>query len=180
MIERRSAFRRAASCPQALCAAALLVGAGLMAACTQNPTMTQHELLNEEQYAQYRQPGTSEIDGQVVIQLPSGQKLYGANCEVRLLPVTDESTKYIQNVVLPGKVEKPKQGLESVSWVAQADDLGRFQFRELPAGNYYLTCPLAWRQNGETREGIAFTQAQIGAGEKIQVEVTRGTGGSGG
>lgn len=180
MIERGSAFLRAASCARAARVAALLLAGAFVAACTQNPTMTKRELLNEQEYAPYRGTGTSEIDGQVVIQLPSGESLYGANCQVRALPVTDESTKYIQNVVLPGKVEKAKQGLESVSWVAQSDELGRFQFRELPAGSYYLTCPLAWLQNGETRQGIAWAQTQVGDGEKVDVTVTRGTGGSGG
>ena len=152
-----------------------LLTACVLGACWQNPTMTKAELRNTQEYAPYRQSGNSVIEGQVALQLPSGQQLYGGNCQVRLLPVSTDTTQYINSVVLPGAVSGPRKELESVSWIAQADSLGRFRFTQLPAGSYYLTCPIAWMQNGKTRQGIAWAQTSVGANERVSVTVTRGT-----
>jgi hypothetical protein len=176
MIQRSRSLCRAA----APGAAAFAVAVALLSGCPQNPTMTRGELLNQNEYAQYRVPGTSVIEGQVVLDLPSGERVYGGNCQVRLLPITSSTTYYIQSVVMPGEVKPPKQTLQDVSWIAQADALGRFRFTALPAGNYYLTCPMAWLQGGEARQGIAFAQTQVGPGQTVSVVVTRGTGGPGG
>lgn len=149
---------------------------GLLPACWQNPTMTKQELRNLQEYAPYRQAGHSIVEGQVVLRLPSGEELYGGNCQVRLLPVSTATTQYINSVVLPGAVSPPRKELESISWVTQADSVGRFRFTALPAGSYYVTCPIAWIQDGKTRQGIALGQADVGDHQRVEVTVTRGTG----
>jgi hypothetical protein len=176
MTDRMRTRMRAHLLPSLAGAAALLAACGALSACSQNPTMTRGELLNQQEYAQYRLPGTSVIEGQVMLELPTGEKIYGGNCQVRLMPVTSSTIYYVQNVVLPGGMKPPKQTLQDVSWIAQADALGRFRFSELPAGHYYVTCPMAWLQNGVAREGIALGETRVAAGETVQVTVTRGTG----
>lgn len=161
--------------PRLLAVTSAVVAVSLLAACPQNPTMTKTELRNLQEYASYRQPGTSIIEGQVVLTLPDGQPVYGGNCQVRLLPVSTSTDQYINSVVLPGAVSPPRKELESISWVVGADSLGRFRFSELPAGSYYVTCPMAWIQGGKTRQGIAFARTDVAPGERVQVTVTRGT-----
>ena len=129
-----------------------------------------------QEYASYRETGSSVIEGQVVLRLPSGEELYGGNCQVRLLPESTATTQYMNSVVLPGAVSPPRKELETVSWISIADSEGRFRFTELPAGSYYVTCPIAWIQDGKTRQGIAYAQAEVGEGATVSVTVTRGTG----
>ncbi|HZR71075.1 MAG TPA: hypothetical protein VFB01_18700 [Burkholderiales bacterium] len=176
-IGRRRAAGAAVRCAAAGAAIATVL---VLGACWQNPTGTRGELRNEEEYAAYRLPGTGVIEGQVLIDLPSGEKLYGGECQVRLLPVTTSTRKYFESVVLTGEVKPVPTEMEQVSWLERADALGRFRFINLPGGNYYVICPMAWVQNGATREGIAFAQTALSPGEKAAVVVTRGTGSSGG
>jgi hypothetical protein len=154
----------------------LLLACGALSACPQNPTMTKQELRNMQEYATYRETGTSIIEGQVLVHLPSGEEIYGGNCQVRLLPVSTATTQYMNSIVLPGAVSRPRKELESVSWLAIADTEGRFRFTELPAGEYYVTCPMAWVQDGKTHQGIAFATAEVEENAAVSVVVTRGTG----
>jgi hypothetical protein len=155
---------------------ALLAAPAVLSACSENPVFTKTELRNETQYASYREPGTSTIEGRVALRLPSGEEVYGSSCHVRAMPVSTESDQYMQSIVLPGAVSSPRQELDDVSWLTNADGLGRFRFIDMPAGSYWVTCAMAWVQDGKTREGIAFARAVVGAGERVEVQVTRGTG----
>lgn len=154
-------------------------GAALLAACSSN-TISSREILNDEELATYRLPGASAIEGQVLLHLPSGETVYGGACAVRVTPVTTASTRYLNDVVLPGGFSLPKSRAGDIVWVETADAMGRFRFRELPAGRYYVTCPMAWVQEGRARQGIAFATVSLAPGETARIEVTRGTGGSGG
>lgn len=145
-----------------------------LAACAQNPTLTRRELINETEYAPYRGKGAGAIRGQVVIVLSNGQRSYGAGGNVWLLPVTTQTATWMRKVVLPGEVKPPVFGPEAVQWTALSDAEGRFEFTGLPAGTYYVTCPVGWVENGDPRKAIAFGQVTIGPGQSAEVEVGRG------
>lgn len=175
-MRRSSRETRGGEAALAAAAVAMLV---LLAACSyKGPGRA--EILREEEYAAYRLPGTATIDGQAVLHLPSGETVYGQGCQVRLLPVTEDTTKYFQSVVLTGEITAFKEKSGAVAWVATADTQGRFRFTEVPAGDYYLTCPMVWLDDGRTRQGIAFARTSVGPGKRVRVELTRGTGGPGG
>jgi hypothetical protein len=107
--------------------------------------------------------------------LDDGTTLIGSACEVRLTPVTTDSTKYVQDVVLTGGTKKWKGDPNSVWWIEVANGQGQFRFREVPAGSYYLTCPVAWRdpKSGAARERILWTEATVAAGDSVTVAVSR-------
>ncbi len=132
------------------------------------------ETINQREYAPYRGTGTARITGQVSLTLDSGQVLYGSACQVRLTPVTTESTRFMNDVVKAGAVKNWKDAPDAVWWLAQADDEGRFQFADVPAGSYYVTCPVAWRDSlGFAQQRILWAETTVGPGETVQVSVSR-------
>jgi hypothetical protein len=150
-----------------------LLGAllGLAAGCSSNHAIQE---MNQREYAPYRNPGTAVIVGQVTMTRKTGEVLDGAACQVRLAPVTTESTQYIQDVVMPGGTKPWKDDADAVWWLAQADEEGRFRFEEVPSGHYYLTCPVAWRNTaGEVRQKILWGETTVGPNETATVSVSR-------
>jgi hypothetical protein len=144
---------------------------GLAGGCSKNTAVQE---MNQREYAPYRNPGTSVIVGQVTLTRNTGEVLDGAACQVRLAPVTTESTKYIQDVVMTGGTKPWKDDADAVWWLAQADDEGNFRFEEVPSGHYYLTCPVAWRNTaGEVRQRILWGEATVGPNQTTTVSVSR-------
>jgi len=132
------------------------------------------ETINQREYAPYRGAGSARITGQVSMALDSGQVLYGAACQVRLTPVTTESTRFMNDVVKAGGTKDWANKPDAVWWFAQADDEGRFEFDEVPAGSYYVTCPVAWRDaGGSARQRILWAETSVGPGDTAQVSVSR-------
>lgn len=134
----------------------------------------EQETINRREYAAYRGKGTARITGQVSLTLGSGQVLYGSACQVRLTPVTTESTSFMNDVVKAGGTKEWKNKPDAVWWLARADDEGRFRFDDVPAGSYYVTCPVAWRDSaGFAQQRILWAETTVGPGETAQVSVSR-------
>jgi len=131
--------------------------------------------INEREYAAYRTRGTAQISGQVTMTLPSGAVLDGSACQVRLTPITTESTRYMQDVVLQGGTKPWKESPDAVWWITTADHAGRFTFREVPAGSYYLTCLVAWRDtiDSSARERILWAETTVSGSDTVDVPVSR-------
>lgn len=134
-----------------------------------------HEAMNQREYASYRGSGAATISGQVTMTLQDGTVLDGSACQVRLTPITTESKKYIENVVMTGGTSPWKENADSVWWLATADQEGRFRFEEVPAGDYYLTCLVAWREpgSGSTRQRILWTETSVEGSASVDVAVSR-------
>ena len=58
-----------------------------------------------------------------------------------------------------------------------ADAEGRFKFKKLPAGEYYIVCLITWEAPyGDIllpTGGSAYAQVKLGEGEHVNVVVTR-------
>jgi len=146
-----------------------------LAALTDGCSKRTQETINQREYAQYRGHGSATVEGQVTLTLPSGTELVGSACQVRLTPITSDSTRYIQENVMRGGTKPWKGDADSVWWLAQADQEGRFKFLEVPAGSYYVTCPVAWRDptSGEARSRILWAEATAAPDETTTVSVSR-------
>lgn len=133
------------------------------------------ETINQREYAQYRGGGSASIAGQVTMTLPSGATMYGSACQVRLMPVTSATTSYIRDTVMTGGTKPPKPAADAVWWLEQADQEGRFKFAAVPAGSYYLVCPVAWREpgSGEARQRILWAETTVGPQDNVTVSVSR-------
>jgi hypothetical protein len=164
--------------PKGIARALLILAVVLPTSCSSHAT--RHEVLNDQEYGPYRLPGTAAIEGQVVSRLTPGEVQYCPHCQIRLRPVTTETTKYVERVVLAGKTELMEDRPGQVKWLSAADEVGRFRFVNLPVGDYYLFVRMAWRQEGKTHDGMGFARAHVEAGQTVQVDVTPVTTPSGG
>lgn len=152
----------------------LAAASAVLPACTENRVITGHGILNEQEYAPYQLPGSAVIDGQVIVRVPGGGTFYGADGQVLLLPRVTETERYVSEVVLPGKMSLPHQHMNQVRWATTSDVQGRFRFDGLPAGSYYVVCPVAWTDAaGKIGKAMALGQVTVADGQQATVVVTR-------
>lgn len=143
-------------------------------------------LLNEQDTATSREEGTATISGEVSINLRDGKIAHGAESLIYLIPVSAYTTEWFEHyLVRSHKII----GLDPRAfWVTRATVVGsegRFQFSNIPAGNYYLSCtvtpvlsPYQFLWATIPRPSIdysvkAYATVTVGAGERIKVSVTR-------
>lgn len=153
--------------------AGLCLGLAVVLGCSHRHT--KKEEINAREYAAYRTRGSARITGQVTMTLPSGTVLDGSACEVRLTPVTTDSTRYIQDVVLQGGTKRWHEDANAIWWITTADVQGRFSFEEVPPGSYYLTCPVSWRDTvgGSAHQKILWAETSVAGSETVDVSVSR-------
>ena len=145
--------------------------------CPQDPAITRHGIVNDQEYATYRLAGSAVIEGQVVVEVPGRGTFYGADGQVLLLPRVSENDRYVRDVVLPGKISLPDPHIDQVTWATSSDAQGRFRFDGLPAGNYYVVCPVAWvATDGTPQQAMALGQVGVADGQQGRVIVTRAQG----
>lgn len=100
-----------------------------------------------EEYAPYAQPGTATLAGQVFLKTVGGDVKYGAGSEVWLDPVTSYSKVWWEHWGRLWKqrfVGPPAHEFFAARRKTIADGEGRFKFKDLPAGSYYIRSQVTW------------------------------------
>ena len=121
----------------------------------------------ESEYAPFREPGSGSISGAVALNGAEG----GAGRTVYLDPATTYSAEWFDQMVRGHGVNymAPVDGrFLSYRRAAVADGSGRFEFRELPAGEYFLTCDL-WTDRVVIRTGgFAHARVMLYEGDRLE------------
>ena len=150
--------------------------------CVQQPKLPPAAPFDETEYLKYEGNGSSTITGQAFMKTRAGDVKYGAGDPVFLNPVTSHSTAWWDRAVLQNRrvgLQDPRA--DKYTRTAIADGEGRFTFANLPAGDYYITCPISWDyvESGSfgpyarATGGRAFSQVKVGPGETVATVVTR-------
>ncbi len=130
--------------------------------------------------------GTSNITGQAFLKTAGGEVRYGAGDDVSLIPVTPYTTKRVEafvaasdpivaGILVPQHIDLR---LQKYIRTVVADGSGNFEFQNIPAGDYYIACPIFWSvpnlDLGITDQtgGVAHTKTYVGDGETVKVVVT--------
>lgn len=133
---------------------------------------------HEADYALYAGEGTASIVGQAVLKLPDGEVMKGEGCQVQLTPVTPYSKEWFdRSIVLRQVLDAPDPRIHAYIRNTVADKEGRFEFTNLPPGEYYLTCRVTWtfeRQGHRWQNGVVvFGEAKVGPDEQVEVVLAR-------
>lgn len=129
---------------------ALLVGA---CAAPQTPSVPRLPF-NESEYAALPKAGTAVVRGQIFARLRGGGVIKGAGSEIYLNPVTSLSQQWFDEGQKGNKLvgpEDPRYAAAGRTVYADAD--GRFEFTEVPPGDYFITGTINWE--APTQFGIA-------------------------
>jgi hypothetical protein len=133
---------------------------------------------NEADFARYATRGNSVISGQAFMKTRGGDVKFGAGNTVTLLPVNPYTTEIRERVTIRGeRVGSVDPRFEKYKRTTVADGNGNFEFRDLPPGEYYVSCPITWEvptgYGLQTTGGTAYGTVKVGPGETAKVIVTR-------
>lgn len=110
----------------------------------------------DSEYAPYRATGTAEILGTAIARARDGSAVYGAGDSVYLFPATPYSEEWWRRTMLEGAYLPPPDPRSlALMRTTVADGRGRFRFRDLPAGDYYVVCIVTWREDMDQPRQVA-------------------------
>ncbi len=133
----------------------------------------------EDEYNPYDKSGTGIIQGQAFLKTRGGDVKYGAGNIVTMNPVTSYSTEWFEfSVKKHIPLEEPDPRTLKYNRQTVADGEGRFEFNDLPAGEYYIACYISWEVPTSssymiTTGGYAYAKVKVEEGKVIKVVVTR-------
>jgi len=163
----------------------VLLAAALVAALVGCAVPSQNRPLSRMAFpeAEYRvlpQIGAGTVKGQAFLKTRGGDVKLAAGNEVMLNPVTSYSLEWFEKSYLPGRaLEAADPRLATYLRTTVADGSGRFTFRSVPAGEYFVTTIVRWdAATGyqgalQTQGGVVTKRIKVTEGEEIEVILTR-------
>lgn len=166
-MRRRVNWRLLALSPLAL----FLCSAGCMTAAPQ--IHPRQQTFRAPDYAPYEVPGHAELSGQAFAKARGSEVIYGADDSVYLFPATRYTDEWWKRTLVEGEYLSPPdpRSLAFMRTVA-ADDQGRFRFRSLPPGEYYVVCIITWELQGPGSQLQVVnlgTRVHLGPNEAVNV-----------
>jgi hypothetical protein len=121
---------------------------------------------------------TGKITGQAFLKTVGGDVKYGAGNTVALHPVTSLTTEWYDKAIVQGiPLVTGNPHTDDYRKLTTGDGEGRFEFDNLPAGDYYVTCAINWGVPSELgivpTGGIAYARVTVRNGETVKAVVTR-------
>ncbi len=143
---------------------ALLFGAG--GCTTAGPRILDRQAVYDPlEYEAYRGHGTAELTGLAVAKTREGEPVFGADDSVYLFPATRYTDEWWTRTMVEGRyLTDPDPRSLAYMRTTVADDEGRFRFRSLPAGEYYVVCTITWTEvlvTPKSRRGSYLTEPPL-------------------
>lgn len=128
---------------------------------------------HEQDFADFTQTGTSYISGQAFLTTQGGEVKYGAGRTVRLIPLT-KYTVELDSVDGDSRM-RPPPGVNLDQFVRKTigDGSGNFAFSQVPAGDYFLECPIYWDAGGRTTGSTIRVHIRVGEGARVNYILTK-------
>jgi len=152
--------------------------ATLLVGCVATIPQKRSATFNPAEYEPYLKKGSAIITGQAFMKTRGGDVKYGAGNLVYLSPRTTYSDEFYQRVILQGgNLQKADDRVMLYIRTTQADGSGSFEFKDVPAGEYYAYCPIVWEVPSQygmiNTGGWAYSRIRIADGEAKKVILTR-------
>ena len=157
--------------------AALLVGCAFP---VQNPPAPARRMpFPEAEYLALPKTGTATVRGQAFLTTKGGDVKVAAGKRVLLNPVTSYSLEWYERSYVPRRrIEEADPKLEAYIRTQIADGNGRFVFKNVPTGEYFITTTITWEvptgyQGGvQVEGGMVAKRIKVNAGEEVEAIVT--------
>ena len=133
-------------------------------------------VFNNDEYLPYSKSGKAIITGQVFATTKGGEIRYAAGRKISLHPATTYATEYFNIQVVQGNyLSPPDPRFGNFVKETVSDATGNFEFKNLPAGKYYVVADFAWCA-GRTPQYVIFgalVEAKDGEVTKVIPPVVR-------
>ncbi len=134
----------------------------------------------EQEYQNLQKSGSAVVKGQAFLKTRGGDVKVAAGNEVILNPVTSYSNEWYEKAYVQGKnlVESDPRILNYIKKTV-ADGSGRFMFKDVPPGDYYVTTGVTWEAGTgyqgalQLQGGTVTKKISVNDGDEIDVIVTR-------
>lgn len=125
----------------------IIITAGILAGCAAPARQTfTFPPYDEAEYASLPKTGTAVIRGQVFAKTVGGDVKRGAGESVSLIPATRYGETLYREQIMGGKraskPEDPRHFNHTISLTTDGD--GRFEFKNIPRGSYYISSRVVW------------------------------------
>lgn len=134
----------------------------------------------QAEYDKLAKTGTATVSGQVFLKTRGGDVKVGAGNPVILNPVTSYSRFAYENRLDRAGLTAPDARLYKYMRETIADASGKFTFKNVPDGDYYVAGTVKWEavQGGAyphlaTQGGVIWKPITIKNGESVEVMVTQ-------
>lgn len=140
------------------------------------PVWSQSNAESEAEYIRFMAKGTGSLVGQAFLTQNSGNVVKAAGRTVTLDPLTrtginwwNEAGKYYfnRNLTPPQSENFIKARRTTV-----ADGDGKFEFRNLPSGNYAVSTTVTWQAGYDTQGGVVGQPVEIKDNEETKAILT--------
>lgn len=168
----------------------------LLVGCAAAPeTIPRRAVFVEEEFAPYAGEGTSTVCGQAFLKTDEGKVKYGSGNAIYLFPDTTYSRESFEVQFVQGRtLSESDPRAQQYMKVVRADVKGKFCFKDLPSGEYYLVSKIVWarpsipmpayagnferhyiaaQNENRLRGGWAIAHTPVKPGEKVQIIVSR-------
>ena len=125
----------------------VLMAVVLMSCTSIAPTPVSRIPFPESEYLSLPKTGTATITGQAFLKTRGGDVITAAGNEVLLNPFTSYSLQWYEKSYLLSSMLLPERHdprLEKYFRRKVADASGRFTFKDVPAGEYFLVATVTW------------------------------------
>ena len=150
-----------------------------------SPTYQLHAPIEEGRRSSVTAAAPATIAGEVTIKTRTGEVRSGADSTIYLIPATAYASEWFAHHVVSGeKIEGTDPRSFPSARAGPVDREGRFEFKHVPAGAYYLTCSVHYRRamfrigrfnfGPRMLENVeAYANVNIEEEQKIDIKVTR-------
>ena len=162
----------------------LAVILGVLCGCWSR-TYQLHAPLEEGPRSSVTAAAPATIAGEVTTKTQTGEVRSGADSTIYLIPATAYASEWFAHHVVSGeKIEGTDPRSFPSARAGPVDREGRFEFKHVPAGAYYLTCSVHYRRamfrigrfnfGPRTLENVeTYANVSIEPEQKINITVTR-------
>ncbi|MFS0827627.1 hypothetical protein [Pseudomonas phoenicis] len=98
----------------------------------------------EAEYQTLPRIGDATVTGQVFLKTRGGDVKVGAGSEIQLFPVTSYSKVFYKAYQSKLPIDTPDPRVRQYTFRTQADATGSFDFKQVPAGQYYIGGLVTW------------------------------------